>query len=250
LKNHWRQISISLGATINKKDGSIDIEALKSIVAQCSLLVEKRFRMAAVVGAGGLGRAYLSSLRRFTQRREDIDSLGINCSRVNALLLIDALRAFGVPTNLKPFESVGDVAKALNSDRYPLAVSGGLGSGLTSDSSAAKIAATVQCPLVIVSTQGGILDNDQLNTGERRILESVNRSFLRGLLARHRREGPVPHVLDEETIKILLKIVERERSGFFVAVTGYENISKVVEDSMQVRRRNARSDLYTRVLLE
>jgi uridylate kinase len=215
-------ITFALGATISNKDGTIDLKAISSIGRQFRALVEslQRVQIVAVVGAGGLGRSYVQFARdQFpsdNKTQNALDSIAICASRVNALLLSSSImRSFSLVTNARIPENMDELDRYLFSG-FQCVVLGGLEPGMTSDSTAARIAQGKKGPLVIVSSAGGIYREKD---GE--LQSVVDRSYLRKVISLRRSRGGFEHVLDQKTAEILL---EKKSKGMKVIVTGYSNI--------------------------
>jgi uridylate kinase len=239
-------VTYGLGATISNKDGTIDLTAVRSIAEQFKSLViparskKEGLQIVAVVGAGGLGRSYqefASEQIRDRHKKDEggyLDRIGIMASRVNALLLASVIRSLSVVTNAKIPETNIEVARYL-SDGFECTVLGGIEPGMTSDSTAARIAQENKGPLVIVSTVGGIYSDDQKNAStarndkERmrveqpgaRMLQRIDRSYLKGIISLGAEKEKKSHVLDPQTSKILL---ENKNQKMKAIVTGYPNI--------------------------
>ncbi|MGI0092089.1 MAG: hypothetical protein ACREBS_10300 [Nitrososphaerales archaeon] len=240
-------VSICLGANVCGRDGKLYPIAIRSIARQFGDLVfSSGYSIAAVVGAGGAAKKHRHYVEKYARNAPDLDQVAIEASRVNALLLIAALRVLGVPTNPSPFESMKETLSYLRLGEKEIkysrvAVLGGLEPNMTSDSTAAKIAVRMRSSLLIVSTRGGVFAKDpdtKLREGSR-MLRSVDRSYLESLLA----SMPENHVFDSQTCKILLSINNNsnQKEAYF-GVTGYKHISKI-------RRVSSNARFFTRILL-
>ncbi|MHB1907318.1 MAG: amino acid kinase family protein [Nitrososphaerales archaeon] len=204
MNSRRKVVTFSLGATVSNKDGKIDSGAIKAISDQFKRLAKKKVGIVAVVGAGGLGREYISFAKKNLQ--VDSDMIGIEASRANALLLSSVLQKNGLKANSIIPESKKEVQEYIQKG-YDTVVLGGIEPAMTSDSTAADIAKDTGSNLVIVSTVGGIMENAD-------VVQSVNASYLRKIISK-----PRQHVLDPQTCKILLR--NRKMKAL---VTGYENI--------------------------
>ena len=256
MRSAQRVVSVSLGTTVSRRDGLLDIRAVESIASQFCNLASMGWKVAGVVGAGGLGRQVADVARRFDRDKRGIDSIQIRASRVNAFLLLEAIRRLGAWVNSEPLKNFREIGAFLESASLAgtrtslertgrVAVAGGLRLGLTSDSSAATLSMMLQCPLVIVSTVGGIFDTDgaQDEMGKRpKLLSSVDRNYIR----RVANSRPNSHVLDRQTCDLLLSIPRSDRRNFFGVVTGYQNISKTMSYVGKLRRHQK---FFTRLML-
>jgi uridylate kinase len=241
-------VVFSLGATISNRDGSIDAHALSSMAKQFKELLAKfqsKFRIVAVAGAGGLGRTYSQLAKDNIRKKTNLDAIGIEASRVNALLFSSALRRFDVVTNASIPHSSSGLANYLSNDGFDCVVTGGLEEGMTSDSTAASIAVgNAHSLLVIVSTVGGIfLEPDKKSNVKqpREILPSVNRAYLQKIT----KTQPKEHVLDLQTCRVLLS---RKAKGMNAIVTGYKNIFEATNAALTSKKKSSIKGA-TRILL-
>ncbi len=237
------RVTFSLGATISNKDGTIDVNAISSIVRQFRSLLSysKQIQITAVVGAGGLGRNYVEFAQNHLRKGADLDSIAIRASRVNALLLASAVRNSLIVTNARIPESMVEVNHYL-SDGFEVVILGGIEPGMTSDSTAATIAQVHKGPLVIVSTVGGIFGDSRKENGQSVILSKVDRSYLRRRIFSKVTE----HVLDVKTSRILLK---KKSKGMKVLVTGYPNILNATKNLLSIKGKGTVIKGATRILL-
>jgi uridylate kinase len=255
IANRGRFLSVSLGATSSPKDALVDVVATRETASQLKELALLGFGVIAVVGAGGLGRQYLAMAKRYTNENRALDEVGIEASRINASMLINS---FHLPhsflVNQEPLRTLSQVKSyisRLHETRDPrehhifeergfVAITGGLEPGLTSDSSAAKVATELDCPLIIVSTMGGIFESDPLATVAKgrespKLLSRIGRDYLKTvILKRAEKKGDeqesegneTPHVLDVPTCRILLDVERERRATFRAAVTNYKAIAE------------------------
>jgi len=215
-------ISVSLGANICSKDGSFNLEAIRSISLQFKRLVSRGYDVAAVVGLGGAARPAIETASRYIKGDDKaLDELRIQATRINATLLIASLREADVKVIPTVLSSVNE---ALDQIHQCVGVFGGVKPGLTSDASAALIAKELGSPLIIVSTTGAIFEKDPAMSEERgnERLASVGRQYLKHLL---KGDWKGAHVLDAPTCRILLGMPR----GFRAMVAGYRNIASAAE---------------------
>ncbi len=153
-----RLLSISLGAAVSKKDGEIDPDAIKSISDQFVGLTALGFKIAAVVGPGGLGQKYLQVARRYSKDKAKLENVEIESSTVNALLLIDVLRARGLRVNSSTFASFEEMKKFAQSKKNWQVMILGKEQRRSPEGTSSRIARIMKANLlIIVSTQQEIL---------------------------------------------------------------------------------------------
>ena len=211
---------VGLGATIRSREGNFNFSAIRAITRQFQEFTSEGYKIVAVVGAGGTFERYLENASFYEKDQKRLDEIAIAVSRINAQLLIASLRSRAVATFPDPLSDLGNLDHNWFKDSgYGLvAVFGGLRPGLTSDSSAALIASKISCPLVIVSTSRGIYDRDPQMSKSKK-LQTVDRKYLLQFL----KDPPRTHVLDSQTVKILLKM---PKGSLAAAVTSYKYIKR------------------------
>ena len=121
------------------------IELLKKYRDSLLKLVEKGYRVAVVVGGGGLARKYIEYARRLgVSSNYWLDIIGINASRLNALLLTTLLYP---TTPRKPAETLEEVLE--NIALYNIVVLGGLIPGQSTAAVAVETAEAINAKLII-----------------------------------------------------------------------------------------------------
>ena len=110
-------------------------------------LVDAGHEVAAIVGGGDVARQYINTARDLGATEYDLDTLGIDVTRLNARLLITALERSAAP---EPAESHEDARASLR--RGEGAVMGGTVPGHTTDAVAALLAEMVEADLLVYAT--------------------------------------------------------------------------------------------------
>ncbi len=110
-------------------------------------LVDAGHEVAAIVGGGDVARQYINTARDLGATEYDLDTLGIDVTRLNARLLITALESSASP---EPAESHEDARASLR--RGEVAVMGGTVPGHTTDAVAALLAEMVEADLLVYAT--------------------------------------------------------------------------------------------------
>ncbi len=110
-------------------------------------LVGGGHEIAAIVGGGGVARQYIGTARDLGATEYDLDTLGIDVTRLNARLLITALESSATP---EPAGTHEDARASLR--RNEVAVMGGTVPGHTTDAVAALLAEMVEADLLVYAT--------------------------------------------------------------------------------------------------
>ncbi len=180
-------------------------------------IVYRGFRVAVVVGGGGIAREYVNCAKKLGLGDGIADALGIEISRVNALLLAYALGEHGyrpVP------RSIEEVERAWMSGK--VVVVGGLQPGQSTSGTAAVIAELLGIKLMLYATNvDGIYDKDPRRHPDARKLDVVKVSELKDILQQGFEAGRY-ELLDPVAIGIV------KRAGIEVVVFNGFNPSNVV----------------------
>ncbi|MHC1610133.1 MAG: UMP kinase [Candidatus Methanospirareceae archaeon] len=134
-----------------------DAETIKNVAAVLDEIA-KSCNLYVVTGGGERAREYITIARELGANEALCDYLGIALARINAKLLISALRN-AYP---EPFLDYKDVAMAkMNGDDERIAVMGGVSPGYTTDAVAAILAEYVNADLLLdVTSVDGVYDAD------------------------------------------------------------------------------------------
>ena len=147
-------IVISLGGSLVSRE-KIDTRYIKDIVeilreAACN------FKLGVVVGGGRTAREYISAARNFSNNDYILDKIGIEATRLNALLLISALEDIAYPEVPR---TVDEAVSYLRSSR--IVIMGGTEPGHTTDAVAALLAERLNAKRLIIATNvDGVYDKD------------------------------------------------------------------------------------------
>ncbi|HLC93328.1 MAG TPA: UMP kinase [archaeon] len=145
---------VSIGGSLIIDESGPNAEKIRAIADSISSLHSAGKRIVLVVGGGRSARSYVEAARSFTQNNFDLDILGIQITRVNALLVANA-----IPNAHK--EILTDFSRArpiLDSGKIP--VFGGLMPFFTTDSVAALLAEHLNGAFVNLTNVDGIYDSN------------------------------------------------------------------------------------------
>ncbi|MDR9431587.1 MAG: UMP kinase, partial [Natronomonas sp.] len=139
------RVIVSIGGSVLAPDLEADrVDAHAGVIDG---LVEEGHEVATVVGGGGVARRYIGTARELGATEYDLDSFGIDVTRLNARLLIAALDHAATP---EPAESHEAARASLR--RGEVAVMGGTTPGHTTDAVAALLAEMVDADLLVFAT--------------------------------------------------------------------------------------------------
>lgn len=139
------RVVISIGGSVLAP--GLEAERVTAHADAIDGLVASEHEVAAVVGGGDVARQYITTARELGATEYDLDTLGIDVTRLNARLLITALESSATP---EPAESHEDARASLR--RGEVAVMGGTVPGHTTDAVAALLAEMVEADLLVYAT--------------------------------------------------------------------------------------------------
>ncbi len=182
---------------------------------------DEGYRFALVVGGGRRAREYIELGRRLGLSEGVLDVIGIEVSRVNALLLASLL---GHRAYLPVPRSVDEFMRAWTSGR--VVVVGGLQPGQSTNAVAAVIAELVGADLLVNATDvEGVYDSDPRLNPRARLLREVRVEDLEALLSDREMAGRY-----ELFDRVALNVVRRSRINLvFVSAFRAGEILKAIE---------------------
>ncbi|HJM00857.1 MAG TPA: UMP kinase [Nitrosopumilus sp.] len=156
-----------------------------------------------VAGGGVVARHYISHARNFNVDESTLDELGIEISRLNAKLLIYALKNKAYP---HPPTTLQEVKHAVNDGL--IVVAGGLHPGQSTNGTAALIAEKIQADQFLNATDvSGVYDMDPNKFKKAKKFKSIELKNLKNILVH---EDSVAGGYDLMDI-VALKIIERSK---------------------------------------
>jgi uridylate kinase len=183
-------IVISIGGSILLEDLS-KTEFIKSL-AKLLKELSKDHKLFLVVGGGKTSRQYIKMARELGADEASLDELGIDCTRLNARILIAALgNDFAYPY---PLESIEETLGVLNS--FPITVMGGTVPGHTTDAVAATLAERVKAERLIIATSvDGVYSADPKQDPEAEKFDEITPEKLIEIVSKGEYEGAGPNVV-------------------------------------------------------
>lgn len=183
-----------------------------------SKLVDEGYRVAVVVGGGPYARSYIKCARALGLSNAQADMIGIEVSRVNALLLAYALgeRAYvPIPRNIEEVEEAWSTRKVV--------VVGGLQPGQSTAAVAAIVAETLGIKRILYATDvEGVYDRDPRKFPNVKKLDSITVDELAKVLSQKFEAGGY-ELLDPLAMQVV------KRSCIEVIVFNGYNIENVVK---------------------
>ena len=174
-----------------------------------------------VAGGGKIARHYISHARTSGADESTLDELGIEVSRLNAKLLIYALKNRAYP---HPPTNLQEVKHAVDSGL--IVISGGLHPGQSTNATAALIAEKVHASEFLNTTDvDGIYDSDPRKNKKAKKFKRIELKNLRKLLVH---EESIAGGYDLMDI-VALKVIERSKIKTRILKSDIKNIEKAIK---------------------
>ena len=211
-------------AIVIKFSGKVfGVENIKILKDYARFLVKlsKTHQPIVVAGGGKIARHFISHARSSGADESTLDELGIEISRLNAKLLIYALKNKAYP---HPPTSLKEAKNAVDSGL--IVVAGGLHPGQSTNGTAALIAEKVKAVQFLNATDvEGIYDSDPNKSKKAKLFKTIELKKLRGMLVK---EDSVAGGYDLMDI-VALKIIERSKIKTRVIQSDIKTLEKAVK---------------------
>ena len=186
--------------------------------------VAKEHKMFVVVGGGRVAREYIGIARELGADDTFCDYIGIGATRLNAMLLISALKS--APRKI-PEDFIQAYELSLN---HNVVVMGGTFPGHTTDATSALLAEFINADLLLnaTSVDGVYSEDPRVNPNAKRF-ERIKVCDLIEIVAKQEAKAGGSFVLD----LLALKIIQRSKIKTVVFLGEPENISKVVKGDFE-----------------
>ena len=200
---------------------SMDNAKLLKDYAHFLVKISKYCQPVVVAGGGKIARHYISHARSSGADESTLDELGIEISRLNAKLLIYALKNKAYP---HPPTSLQQVTHAIDSGL--IVVTGGLHPGQSTNGTAALIAEKIKASEFINATDvNGIYSADPNKNKNAKLFKKIELKKLRGILVK---EDSVAGGYDLMDI-VALKIIERSKIKTRVIKSDLKTLEKAIK---------------------
>ena len=199
------------------------VENIKILKDYARFLVKlsKTHQPIVVAGGGKIARHFISHARSSGADESTLDELGIEISRLNAKLLIYALKNKAYP---HPPTSLKEAKHAVDSGL--IVVAGGLHPGQSTNGTAALIAEKVKAVAFLNATDvKGIYDSDPNKSKKAKLFKTIELKKLRGMLVK---DDSVAGGYDLMDI-VALKIIERSKIKTRVIQSDIKTLEKAVK---------------------
>ncbi len=225
---------ISVGGSIISQD-----KPITTYIAKLSETIQKLqfegFNFVLVAGGGKLARSYISSVKTLGANAFYQDLVGIHASRLNALLLIEAVSN----TFPKVVTQIEDVKTIIEAGKIP--VLGGLLPGITTDCVSALTAEFLEATFVNLSNVDGVYSSDPNENPRAKFYPEISYNRLLSLMKLHSSKPGQNIILDLPSCliiarsKVLTLILDgTDLENVEAAIRGQEFKGTIVGDFEQV----------------
>ncbi len=211
------------GSLLMDKDGKIKVAEIKQIAKNIEILLKEGHEIVVVVGGGVEARKYISAMRALGASEGYCDEIGIRVSRVNARLLISALKGLVYPI---PPRTLEETLQAASIKR--LIVLGGLVPGQSTNAVAAIVAELIGAKILInVTDVDGIYTTDPNKDPNAEKFDEITPAQFYQLIDKPDSTRAGKYELFD---LLALKIIERSKIyTHFISGKNPDNIVKVIK---------------------
>ena len=211
------------GSLLYNPDGDLNTELIENYLEVINRLIDKAYQILIVVGGGKLARKIIKVSRKIGGNFTYQDLLGVEASRMHALLFISALKnhAYGaVP------RSFDEALKALSTNK--IVVSGGLQPGQSTNAVSALLAELWEADIVInLSDVEKVYDKDPDKYSDAKAFDKLTMDEFYSIIIKQEEE-PGNYALFD---KVGCEILKRSKKKIaFVNGRNPENILKVLNN--------------------
>lgn len=192
-------VVLSLGGSVLVKDE--DPSQYLSELAQMLVEVSSGSKLYVVAGGGRIARYYIRAGRALGSSEEYLDLMGIDATRLNARLLISALKGHSCPEPPKDYDEAVRAGSA-----HRIVVMGGVTPGVTTDAVSARLAERVGAARLVnaTSVDGAYTSDPMKDRGAKRIPRMTHAELLSLVSGTPSGAGP-NHVFDSVGSEVLAR---------------------------------------------
>jgi uridylate kinase len=220
---HRNRIVIKLSGSIFSYEArEISIKKYAQMLSH----IDKKIQPVIITGGGVIARHYINLARNLGSDEASLDIMGIEVSRLNAKLLIAALRDLAysqVPIDLE------NVAIAVESGK--IVVVGGLHPGQSTNATSALIAEKVKASTFLNATDvNGIYDSDPNINKKAKLFKEITVKECMDILVRENSMAGTYDLMDI----VALKVIERSNIPTRILRSDVTNIKNAINDKSSI----------------
>ncbi|MEM2907308.1 MAG: UMP kinase [Candidatus Odinarchaeota archaeon] len=220
------RIVLKIGGSIIKgENGNISLKSVEEYAKIIKKLVKESHSVLVVVGGGSLAREYINYMRSLGASEAVCDEVGIDCARLNSMVLIGALKETAYPY---PVQNFREASKLLTLNR--VLVMGGVQPGQSTNAVAALLAETVSADCLINLTNvDGVYDKNPMKNPDAKLLNEVSTTELEKILHSESMRAGEYQLFDPLAIRI---IGRSNIPTWIVNGKNPENILRIIKGEM------------------
>lgn len=225
-----KKVVISLGGSTIVPDEVNHVFLRKFKTLLSNYTKERNARVVVVTGGGKTARKYIDALREEKILNQYQNLVGIESTRLNALLLC----AFFKDYNLHVPTTLAEAKKLLKKHR--IVICGGLGKGLagkgsTSDGTTAEIGAAIKADVFInITNVKGLFNKDPRKHRDAHLVSKISFDDVYNKYIKKMKERPGQHfIIDSKALKIC-----RKAKLPIVVLKGLKNLEKCLNNKIFV----------------
>lgn len=212
------KVTICFGGSIFNPKG-LDLGVIKEIAETIRELRRSGTEMLVVTGGGNTARSYINAAKELNVPQNKMDELGIEATRLNAKLLIQALGDIAGDEPPRNFQKAVEISLE---NKIP--VMGGTKPGHTTDAVAAKLAESSKSDLLVYFTDvEGVYTADPDRDEDAKKISSMSASELSDLMEKMGFEPGMTAIIDPLAAEII------QKSGIKTLVLGKEELENLKE---------------------
>ncbi len=174
-----------------------------------------------VVGGGRMAKGYIKETRMFSVSEQFLDSIGIEATRINAMVVVAAL---GNDAYNKIVKSLSELKKAIRSRK--IVVMGGLSPGMTTDGVSVMAAKQASSDIIIKITDvNGVYDRDPDKYENARRIDRISSEEFLKLAKNHKHAAGSHFIIDI----VALRLMNRYKIPMLVVNKDIKNIRNYIE---------------------
>jgi uridylate kinase len=197
--------------------------------AELLLDLDHKIRLIVITGGGKIARHYINLARSLGSDESTLDMLGINVSRLNAMLLSIALGNRAYPQIPETLEEV-----AIASQFNRIIITGGLYPGQSTNATSALICEKVKASRFINATDvSGIYDSDPNKNSNAKLYSDISVAQCMRLLSNEKSQAGTYDLMDI----IALKVIERSRIPTIVTEADVNTLKDIILNKSSIGTR-------------
>jgi len=195
------RIVFDIGGSIICPDSLPDVNFIRRFSRFVTNLRKKGHKIIVVTGGGKFAKNYIHVARKFTHDESFLDVIGIQGTRMNALLMIAAL---GDNAYKKVVKNLDDLQHGISTGK--IVVMGGTVPGQTTDAVSVAAAEYFEADMIVIATDvDGVYDRDPKKFKKAKLIKHMKPEEIYRIVGKKKYEAGSFTILDPVAAKLLVK---------------------------------------------